>query len=351
MSASETEKLHKEELTASEGAEGARAAEAVVSARPEAAPAERGGEGGSSAGAAEAVSAERSGAEIKAEGGAEPKAEAEKPKSDLIDRIVHAGSSGVLSVTYKLHVKPWQLPIAVACIILGLMVSLQYKSQQNPDVAVKLEDRRAALEMVRTLEGERNRMSAEITELRSRMAGLEEASGRSDALSKQMQEQLGRSRIEAGLTGMKGPGVSVVLSDSPRNAPANTDPYYYIIHDVDLQALVNELWASGAEAVSINDQRVVTRTSIRCVGPTILVNGVRMAAPYTVKGIGPGDLEAALRMPGGFLDSMSALINNGGQVTITRMDSITIPPFEGSLVFRYSQAVEVERKNETPSKL
>ncbi|MBQ7501469.1 DUF881 domain-containing protein [bacterium] len=268
----------------------------------------------------------------------------EKLKGDLIDRVMEAGSNGALSITYKLHVKPWQLPIALACIILGLMVSLQYKAQQNTDAAIKLEDRRETLAMVRTLEAERNKLSTEITDLRTRIAGLEEASGRNDALSKQIQEQLGRSRVEAGLTGMKGPGVSVVLSDSPRSAPANTDPYFYIVHDVDLQALVNELWASGAEAVCINNQRVVTRTSIRCVGPTILVNGVRMAAPYTVKGIGPGDLETALRMPGGFLDSMSALINNGGQVTITRMDSITIPPFEGSLVFRYSQAVEVDKK-------
>ena len=202
------------------------------------------------------------------------------------------------------------------------------------------------LELVRTLEAERNRMSAEISDLRSRISDMETASNKIGVVGKQIQEQLNNSRIEAGLTGMKGPGIIVVLSDSPRTPPINTDPYFYIVHDVDLSALVNELWSAGAEAVSVNEQRIVTRSSIRCVGPTVLVNGVRIAAPYTVKGIGPSDLETALRMPGGFLDSMAALIGNGGQVTINRADEVTIMPYEGSIAFRYSQSFDKDQDKE-----
>ncbi|MGM9991281.1 MAG: DUF881 domain-containing protein [Candidatus Bruticola sp.] len=239
--------------------------------------------------------------------------------------------------TFNNNSKAWQIPIAVACIILGIMVGLQYRAH-SASTPIQVDDRRKMLELVRTLEAERNKMSAEISELRSRIADMETASNRIGVAGKQIQEQLNNSRIEAGLTGMKGPGIIVVLSDSPRTPPINTDPYFYIVHDVDLTALVNELWSAGAEAVSINEQRVVTRTSIRCVGPTVLVNGVRIAAPYTVKGIGPGDLETALRMPGGFLDSMAALISNGGQVSISRVDEVTIMPYEGSIAFRYSQS-------------
>lgn len=233
----------------------------------------------------------------------------------------------------------WQIPVAVACIVLGVMVGLQYRTQLST-TPIQVDDRRKTLELVRTLEAERNKLSTEITDLRGRMAELEDASGKRESVSKQMQEQLNRSRIEAGLTGLKGPGVEIVLSDSPRTPGMDEDPYFYIVHDVDLQAVVNELWAAGAEAVSINDQRVVTRTSIRCVGPTVLVNGVRLAAPYTVKGIGPSDLETALRMPGGFIDSMAPLISHGGQIQVTRNQEISILPFEGSLAFRYSQSFE-----------
>lgn len=238
--------------------------------------------------------------------------------------------------------KTWQIPIAVACIILGIMVGLQYRAH-SASTPIQVDDRRKMLELVRTLEAERNKMSAEISDLRSRISEMETASNKVGVVGKQIQEQLNNSRIEAGLTGMKGPGIVVVLSDSPRTPPVNTDPYFYIVHDVDLTALVNELWSAGAEAVSINEQRIVTRTSIRCVGPTVLVNGVRIAAPYTVKGIGPGDLETALRMPGGFLDSMAALIGNGGQVSISRADEVTIMPYEGSIAFRYSQSFDKDQ--------
>lgn len=242
----------------------------------------------------------------------------------------------------------WQIPIAFACIILGIMIVLQFQAQRAKP-PVQADNTRQLLELVRTLEAERNKLSVELSEVRGRMTQLEEAAGKRDLVSTQIQEQLSRSRVEAGLTGMMGPGVTVQLADSGRTPGTEDDPYFYIVHDVDLQALVNEMWAAGAEAVSVNDQRMVTRTSIRCVGPTVLVNGVRMAAPYTVKAIGPpADLEMALRMPGGFLDSMAPLIKHGGQVKVTRDQELSIEPFDGSLVFRYGQPFEKPKELARP---
>lgn len=238
----------------------------------------------------------------------------------------------------------WQVPVAFACVILGIMGGIQFQAQ-SARPPVQADNTRQLLELVRTLEAERNKLSVELTETRNRMAKVEEAAGKRESVSAQMQEQLERSRIEAGLTGMRGPGITVQLSDSGRSPRPEEDPYFFIVHDVDIQALVNELWAAGAEAVSVNNQRVVTRTSIRCVGPTVLVNGVRMAAPYTVKAIGPSsDLEAALRMPGGFLDSMAQLIKQGGEVKMNRSQELTIEPFDGSLVFRYGHPFEGTRQ-------
>jgi len=234
----------------------------------------------------------------------------------------------------------WQVPVAFACVILGIMGGIQFQAQ-SARPPVQADNTRQLLELVRTLEAERNKLSVELTETRNRMTKVEEAASKRESISAQMQEQLEGSRIEAGLTGMRGPGVTVQLSDSGRSPRPEEDPYFFIVHDVDIQALVNELWAAGAEAVSVNNQRVVTRTSIRCVGPTVLVNGVRMAAPYTVKAIGPSsDLEAALRMPGGFLDSMAQLIKQGGEVKMNRSQELTIEPFDGSLIFRYGHPFE-----------
>ncbi len=242
----------------------------------------------------------------------------------------------------------WQIPVAFACVILGIMGGVQFQAQSKKP-PVQADNTRQLLELVRTLEAERNKISAELSETRNRMAKVEEAAGRRETLSTQMQEQLERSRIEAGLTGIRGPGITVQLSDSVRAPGPEEDPYFYIVHDVDIQALVNELWAAGAEAVSVNDQRVVTRTSIRCVGPTVLVNGVRMAAPYLVKAIGPSaDLDMALRMPGGFLDSMAQLIKMGGEVKMNRTQELTIEPFDGSLIFRFGRPFEGSKEQAGP---
>jgi len=146
--------------------------------------------------------------------------------------------------------------------------------------------------------------------------------------------------MQAGLVGLKGPGVVITLDDSEQVRPCGAEAYFYIVHAVDLQALVNELWATGAEAICINDQRVVNRTAIGSAGPTILVNGKRMSPPYEVQAIGPAEeLSASLEMPGGVLDSMGMLLKCGGQVSLARANEVEIPPYTGSLAYRYARPV------------
>lgn len=234
----------------------------------------------------------------------------------------------------------WQLPVTLACILLGIMVSLQYRTTrlvQTPQTG----ERAQLIELVKKLESERNKMSSELTDARARLAEIEQALGRGESLHREMVAQHKTAQVEAGLAAMKGPGVIVRMTDSPRTPGAQDDPYFYIVHDVDIQALVNELWAAGAEAIAVNDQRIVTRSSIRCVGPTILVNANRMAAPYVIKAIGPqADMEGGLRMPGGFIDSMSPLMSNGGEVTVSRLQEVVVPAYQGSLAFRYAKPFE-----------
>ena len=135
------------------------------------------------------------------------------------------------------------------------------------------------------------------------------------------------SPAQAGLVSLAGPGIVVRLKDA-RHSKASTQDA--IVHDVDLLALVNELWALGAEAVAINDERIVARSSIRCAGPTILVNTARIGPPYTVRALGPkSTLEAGLRMPGGWADSMKNLVRQGGEVKILTSDTLLVPAYHG----------------------
>ena len=84
----------------------------------------------------------------------------------------------------------------------------------------------------------------------------------------------------------EGPGVIIRLSDSDKPLKPGENPVYGVIHNVDLLELINDLWAAGSKAISVNNQRINTLTGISCIGPTILINKTRVVPPFVVKAIG-----------------------------------------------------------------
>ena len=112
----------------------------------------------------------------------------------------------------------------------------------------------------------------------------------------------------------------------------------YIIHDEDILRVVNELRAGGAEAIAINDQRLIGTSEIRCSGPTITVNGKVFGAPFIVTAIGdPDTLNSALTLRGGVVDSLK---HWGIKVTVKKEQSVAVPAFTGTFKSDYSQPNE-----------
>lgn len=151
-------------------------------------------------------------------------------------------------------------------------------------------------------------------------------------IAPELRDQLTEYKIMAGLLPVKGPGVSFTVSDSTKDVPNGTDPAFYIAHDLDLRMLVNELFAAGAEAISINDQRITTTTGIICIGPTVMINGQRVTAPFEFNVIGnPQILTASLEIKGGVIDVLSNP-ENGRYLSISprkQSPAITIPNYAG----------------------
>jgi uncharacterized protein YlxW (UPF0749 family) len=231
----------------------------------------------------------------------------------------------------------WQIPVAIASALMGVMVSLQFRVQTSNKTSNKQSE---LIALIKNLEGEREKLTQELQATRSRLSEIETKMGRGDSKAQDLSRQLQDARVQAGLTPMKGPGVLVTLADSKRRHGPDDDPYFFLVHDQDLQSLVNELFAAGAEAVSINDQRISNRSSIRCVGPAILVNTVQLGSPYVVKGIGAAEeLARGLQMQNGWADSMAMLIRSGGEVKINPQDEIVVPAYTGSTTFRYGVPV------------
>lgn len=128
-------------------------------------------------------------------------------------------------------------------------------------------------------------------------------------------------RLESGRSNIKGPGVIIRLQDG--NNEKN------IIHDTDLLVIVNELWASQAKAISINGERIIMNTAIRCAGPTILINEKAISSPFVIKTIGhPKTIKSALNIPSGHIQTLK---KEGSHTTLSKETEIIIPKFKKTI--------------------
>ncbi len=212
--------------------------------------------------------------------------------------------------------------IALVFIVLGFMLSVQYKTTERQR-SIRMERVEDLSERLKIMEAENKKLLSELDNLR--------AGNQSNPADERM-------KLMAGTTDVEGSGVEIILDDSNIAKKANENPNLYIIHDEDLLRVLNELRAAGAEAISLNDQRIVAMSEVRCAGPTVSVNNVRSAPPYVIKAIGaPKTLMSALRLRGGVVETFEFW---GIQVKIKSDDKIHIPALKVPRSFEYAKTVE-----------
>ena len=144
-----------------------------------------------------------------------------------------------------------------------------------------------------------------------------------------------------GLTEVTGNGLIITINDNQDISLNNwlADPNLLIVHDADLISVVNELKNAGAEAISINEQRLVTTSAIECDGNIIKVNGEKIGAPFTIKAIGLPEVLINVNRVGGYLDTWRE--DRYLKVTVEKMTdkkTITIPKYTGVMKFQYAQS-------------
>jgi len=151
-------------------------------------------------------------------------------------------------------------------------------------------------------------------------------------------EEREKARFFSGLTYVKGPGIVIRLDDAPvrdENTPVN----WLIIHDQDIKIILNDLKSAGAQAISINGERVVAMSEQICAGPTILINGNRYPVPYVIQAIGNPDIlyEYIIKS-----ERVAELIQYDIQVEITKAKELVIPGFSGQFnLERFISGLEV----------
>ncbi len=243
----------------------------------------------------------------------------------------------------RINKESWVAPVSGMCLVLGFMICMAWVTQSTRTSRQNYLplDQRQRVNDLNVDQEAYQRVTAEVSKLQLDKTRLEKALSSHDGQSKVLNDSLQELKVFAGMTPVVGPGVVVTLRDSPKYSGTGMGSNIGVspdatIHDVDALKVVNELIASGAEAVAVNNHRIAGNSSLRCVGTTILVNDVKIASPVVIRAIGdPNTIMGAMNMPGGVLAEIRQTDPN--MVQIEAVKSQELPEFVGNTTRKYAK--------------
>jgi uncharacterized protein YlxW (UPF0749 family) len=237
---------------------------------------------------------------------------------------------------------PWRVLVPVAFAAAGLLFATSAQTARGTDL--RSPESSSLAGSVRTAEDQVNTLSAQLTTLQNSVNGLTGAAGQQNSAVAAAQSSGAGLLAPGGLTAVTGPGIQVVLDDA-HGLPAgissqNVDPNQLVVHQSDLQAVVNALWAGGAEAMTIAGQRIISTSAVRCVGNTLLLNGRVFSPPFEVAAIGPfGTMRLALDHSPGVALYRQAADYYGLGYTVGQTASLRLPAYTDPITLSYAKAV------------
>jgi uncharacterized protein YlxW (UPF0749 family) len=233
----------------------------------------------------------------------------------------------------------WGLLVPVVTAAAGLMFAMSFQAAQGGDL-------RADRDLPQLIKEGTARVAERATlldELQREVETLTKTNAPADdhisSLNRAAEELAGT----AATTKVKGPALEVTLDDAHRTADSLPDGFTaddIVVHQQDVQGVVNALWSSGAEAMMIQDQRVISTSAVRCVGNTLILQGRVYAPPYRITAI--GDIE---RMQQGLDADTSVTIYKqyvdavGLGYGLHTHSSIEFPAYSGSVDFQYASPI------------
>ena len=238
----------------------------------------------------------------------------------------------------KIGIKKISILLGIMCFLLTAGICVQIKTVNNSGTEVAKTTtenslRDSVLAMKEKYENAYSTLQKKETELNN----IIETATANDSESLSLSEELKNLNSILGLTEVQGEGIILTVSDgvAPSSALSVSD---YIVHDETLRLIVNYLFNSGAEAISINGERIVSATSISCVGSTIKVNDEKVTSPFEIKVIGnSNDLYGGVTLQNSYFYNLAAM---GINVEVEESDNVTIEAYSGVYKFEYATKVE-----------
>jgi uncharacterized protein YlxW (UPF0749 family) len=238
--------------------------------------------------------------------------------------------------------RKWQMPVTIACLLTGMFAVSAYRTQSAYlDARPDINKNKNLVSMIQYLESETKSMGNHVDQLRSEIDTIQKTQASGSKNAEKLQKEIERLTFTTGLSDVTAPGIIITLDDNKLGADAaktadatQYNPEDYIVHDKNLLYLTTALRNAGAKSISINDQRVITSTDIRCVGTVIMVNSLRLAPPYIIKAIGdPNQLVLEIQKSDEYIYIQSKNL----PMQIVKQDKITIPAYNGRIKFTYAQ--------------
>jgi uncharacterized protein YlxW (UPF0749 family) len=236
----------------------------------------------------------------------------------------------------------WRALVPAIALVAGMLFATSAETAQGSDLR---SGRRVELaQLVAAQERTVGEATRRVVALQGDVDRLEGSASSGDARVGAARSEGRRLEPYVGLTAVRGGGLTVVLDDAPRrpdgSLPPDARPDDVIVHQQDVQSVVNALWAGGADGLAVMGQRLVATGAVRCVGNTLLLYGRTYSPPFTITAIGdPGRMRRALDVePGvGLYRQAVAYFGLGYEVKDER--EVTLPAYDGPLRLGYAQAV------------
>ena len=217
--------------------------------------------------------------------------------------------------------------IGLVALILTMVMFTQFKTVYQTDITAIETMRETELRTELTdWKNKYDEVEARINDTEEKISEYQSQISNSEESSNILENELEETKDFLGYTKLKGEGIIVRLEDNE----------FKQIERWDLLSLINELKLAGAEAISVNDERIISRSEVATVGyQFILINGNRIPSPFIVKAIGNKKyLESAITIKGGYLDEMNV---NEKTVSYTVEDNVEVPAYNGKVSFEYAE--------------
>jgi len=230
--------------------------------------------------------------------------------------------------------------VFAACIIIGMLITLNINiSRGSSYTFLSSEQYMDAYNYKIKLHNEISMLINQYYEYDSKLKLYQSDSNNTSKVTEGIKTDLEESNMILGKVDVEGQGIAIILNDADSSLFNNTfEDQYRLVHNTDIILVLNDLINGGAEAISLNNQRISSSSEVYCSGPFIQVNGVKIAAPFSIKAIGNKTvLYDYMMSEENYLQSLMLRKLN---VRITQSDNVTVPAYKSSKQVQYTKALD-----------